>query len=176
MKYLRLTDVIVTANADQELVFWDLKSSLVLRRHVVQGTITSLAANPTLSLIAVGTDLGFVRIYAVNSIHSQNPTLMMRHRVHSKPVTEASTKILDDYLHFKLSFDSSGRFLSSSSDDGCIFFYDTAKEFAPLGYLLIEGKVRGSSWMWEEEDENLVNLKATTDLVATLLLYFGDRF
>ena len=155
MKYLRLSDVIVGATSS-ELRFWDIKTSLVIRRHAVPGKITNIAANPSLSLVAVGTELGFVRLYAVNTLHAQAPTLVMKARVHSKPVTE-------------LSFDSSGRYLTSSSEDGYIYLYDTAKDFCPLGYLWVDGKVKGTSWIWEEEEDNLACVLLRLIEVITVL-------
>lgn len=142
MEVLRLSDVLVTASAENILTFWDMKNLEVIRQDSISGNITSFSANPSIAMVAVGTDLGFVRMYSVADLQTQRISLICRQRAHTSPVAS-------------LSFDSSGRFLSSASDDGRVFLYSTDKDFGPIGYVSIEGQVQATSWIWEEDEENL---------------------
>ena len=142
-QYLKPLDVFVSSDSNT-ITVWNAKTLHVLSKSVVTTSkITGLAASPSLPLLAVGTELGFVRFYTIESNFSLK--LIKKYRIHSKPVE-------------KLNFEPNGRFLSTLSNDDCLYFYDTTKTFAPIGFLTIEGIVHGSGWLLEEDEEDNISL------------------
>jgi WD40 repeat protein len=85
MKYLRVTDSIVCAS-ESSVSFWDPKSWLVFGKFTVNGQITSIDTSPVLGLVAVGTSLGYVRLFTADSFKNVAPQLIFKHRTHSKSV------------------------------------------------------------------------------------------
>jgi hypothetical protein len=87
MKYLRVTETIVCAS-ESCILFWDPKSWAVLGKFTVKGKITSIDTSPVLGLVAVGTSLGYVRLFTSDSTKNEPPQLLFRHRTHSRSVVD----------------------------------------------------------------------------------------
>ncbi|RKO94661.1 hypothetical protein BDK51DRAFT_21951 [Blyttiomyces helicus] len=149
MAAFRLQNFAVTAGTKGVLQFFDMESTRMARRFSVPGAISSVAASLFSGLMAVGSELGVVRLYYTPSIEEADLKLLFREKLHASGVKHVT-------------FDPSGRYLATASEDGRVYLCEVLEEFQVLGYLHFEESIKAIAWKVEEADE---------EDVSVLLLY-----
>ncbi|KAI9330069.1 hypothetical protein BDR26DRAFT_825041 [Obelidium mucronatum] len=156
MALFPVSDFVVTAHKDGTLKFWDPDTKRISNRFSVFGSITSIAAHPLSSVLAVGTETGILRIFDVAFATSDTPRLLMREKVSPVAIKE-------------LKFDPTGRYLLSFGDEECAVLVDIMKKCTILGFVHTRHPIASALWDIEETEDTEAENGITTRLFLYIL-------
>lgn len=100
-----------SCSTDGTLRIWSVQQRKLLHILRTSTALTALATSPASlpPMVAVGDQMGVVRVYSVPNTVTQAPKLIWRQRYHTRAVTA-------------LSWDPQGRYLVTGGADGCVYF------------------------------------------------------
>lgn len=124
------------------LSFIAIEKSQVLRTFETGTDIVTAAASSVTHLCATGSKTGFIRIYDISNINEVNPTLIFRERIHTNSA-------------MKISFDPTGTFMASTTNDGNFYLYDVKTQMNVIGYTNLVGTPQAVYWALDEEDKDV---------------------
>lgn len=113
----------------------------------VNASFTTLKCYPFGNVFAVGSDKGVLRVYEFSQ--NNRPRLIQRVKSHVAPIRE-------------ISFDPTGRYLTSISTDSKVFVYDIQQQFSVLGYIDVAAGINGAAWSVESSDNSVVCIYCTS--------------
>ncbi|KAJ3329183.1 Cilia- and flagella-associated protein 43 [Blyttiomyces sp. JEL0837] len=128
---------IKTTYGDGEIQLWDSEKFAILNSFKVPGSISALATSPFGPILAVGTRLGFIRVYRIDDPEA-SPQLLVRHRLYMNGLKQ-------------ILFDPTGRFLCAIGDNNQAFLFDISEGFSVCGFVPARDSIVSSCWDLQEE-------------------------
>lgn len=124
----------VTVGEDGTMRIWKFEEgdeiSPMLSKLEFGGKLTSVSANKTTNLIAIGSEEGFIRV--VEAHDSRIPMLLYKGRTHSAKITD-------------IKFHPQGKYIASGGLDNRVCIMETSADFPVLAYVPFPGSTNQSS-------------------------------
>ncbi|KAJ3194324.1 Cilia- and flagella-associated protein 43 [Irineochytrium annulatum] len=153
-----LTNILVTAGKQGLIKFIDVEHGSALQQFNIHGKPTAIGASPFAPLLAIGSELGVIRIYLAEKFVETEPRLVYRERLMNGAIK-------------KIIVDPTGHFLAISGESDEIFILDVFSKFEVVASFSCPSIVSSIAWDLEEIEDDTGLEEITT--VSTVIYRYN---